>query len=79
MTGIIIYHDDANRLRLITRPGPTSLMDFDQNSFVTGVTHKRGSQIVNQQIFERDALGNKIRITSSRGVANFTYDSREFT
>ena len=35
---------------------------------------KRGTQIVNQQTFERDALGNKIRITSSRGVANFTYD-----
>lgn len=67
-------YDNANRLKLITRPGSSTMMDFDYNSFVTGVTHKKGSQIVNQQTFERDALGNKIRITSSRGVANFTYD-----
>lgn len=67
-------YDNANRLKFINRPGSNTMMDFDSSSFVSGVTHKKGSQIVNQQTFERDALGNKIRITSSRGVANFTYD-----
>jgi RHS repeat-associated protein len=66
--------DAANRLKTITRSGSVTTMDFDQNSFMTSIVHKRGATTVTQALYTADAVGNKITKTTPEGVHNYSYD-----
>src|SRR5690606_34155980 len=74
--GFIFYYDGANRLTEITRPnGVNSTYSFDNNSFLREISHLKGGNLIEKFIYTRDEIGNKLTLTSSRGVATYSYDN----
>ena len=68
-------YDEVNRLTKIIRPGSSTNLSFDKNSFLTNIAHKKSSSdLINQFIYTRDNIGNRTSITSERGIASYTYD-----
>lgn len=68
-------YDVANRLTGITRPGSSTSLSFDVNSFVTSIVHSKDvNTVIESFSYTRDALGNRTSITNSRGIASFGYD-----
>ena len=68
-------YDEANRLSKIIRPNTQTEFNFDKNSFVTSISHKKSSTILNQYVYTRDAIGNRESVTNSRGIASYGYDA----
>ena len=68
-------YDVANRLTRVLRPGSTTELNFDANSFLTSLVHKKSTNsVIESFTYTRDAIGNRTSIATSRGIASYTYD-----
>lgn len=69
-------YDEANRIVQISRPNDVnSSLAFDNNSFLKEFIHKKGSSIVESFIYNRDQIGNRTSLATTRGNFSFGYDS----
>lgn len=68
--------DSDGRARTLARPnGVTSTWTYDDASRLTGVTHQRGSTVVDSASYVLDADGNRTRLTTPAGVENYTLNA----
>lgn len=68
--------DSDGRTRTLVRPnGVTSTWVYDNASRLTGVTHQRGSTVVDSASYVLDADGNRTRLTTPAGIENYTLNA----
>lgn len=71
------YYDYNHRLNKVERNGSFTTYSFDQNIFMTGISHKKSdnSEIISN-VYTRDYKGNKLTETTSNFFKKYMYDER---
>ncbi len=70
--------DSDGRVRSLARPnGVTTTWAYDDASRLTGVTHKRGTTVVDSASNVLDADGNRTGLTTPQGQESYTLDAAD--